>query len=687
MKIAKFIALSLLLGSALCHAQNNGIDYTNYMQCADEALANGDYGAAVHFFESALEENPENVAALVQLSAIRASRYYEEYAKALAEAEKALKLLPRKDKDNRPYALRTCSRCHLALGDTAKALDAINKALALLPDYISLWEDRCDIYHRLGRYDKAEADARRMVEMDPGATEGHLALGAIAMDVKEYAKAVEHYTRAISIDNSVSNGYEWRGVAYCHLGDLEKAADDYISAYRTARNSCPVYLFDELKSRDIKPLITELKALERRDAGKTSYWTYMLCDVYHRCDDLEQTVECAKRLLSDADYVRYATDALAVIHLELYDYETALFYAEQVEELDPMSSHSLFINLRVLAGLGQFDEALDVADDLISSFGAEEWNHWWRAYVRELAGDDAGAIEDLNAQCDVYASPVSYCMRGRIYHRIGNKELAMEDFRKAAAERSFVDEDFDYDWACAQAYLGNMDAAKAEIEKGMSGEPNILAQVAALQSQMGNVEEAMSTLRKALEEGYANFEYLQRHPSLKPLRETDGFEAMVAEFKAKSEAKRAERKAKNPDYVVSSMQEEFEVPYELKNGLYEFQCKVGGLPLTIAYDPKATRATIASVDATFLCKNGYVGRADVRDARSHMDSDGKLTNGYVIALRNVEVGDTAVESLRATVVSDQKASIVVGDSSLSRLGRLSLDKDRKVIRFTKTLFK
>lgn len=62
------------------------------------------------------------------------------------------------------------------------------------------------------------------------------------------------------------------------------------------------------------------------------------------------------------------------------------------------------------------------------------------------------------------------------------------------------------------------------------------------------------------------------------------------------------------------------------------------------------------------------------------DANGDITEGTIINLRQINFGGLKLENVRASVVSNQKAPLLLGQSVLGRLGRIEIDnKSKKLI--------
>ncbi|MBR1502898.1 MAG: retroviral-like aspartic protease family protein, partial [Prevotella sp.] len=96
----------------------------------------------------------------------------------------------------------------------------------------------------------------------------------------------------------------------------------------------------------------------------------------------------------------------------------------------------------------------------------------------------------------------------------------------------------------------------------------------------------------------------------------------------------------------------------------------------------ASDVTLSMVEATFMMKNGYLSGRDVVGSQRYMDANGDVSVGTVINLREVDFGGHSINNVRASVVRNQKAPLLLGQSVLGRLGKIEIDNSRNVLKIT-----
>ena len=64
------------------------------------------------------------------------------------------------------------------------------------------------------------------------------------------------------------------------------------------------------------------------------------------------------------------------------------------------------------------------------------------------------------------------------------------------------------------------------------------------------------------------------------------------------------------------------------------------------------------------------------------DAVGNVNVGTIINLRKVDFGGVELTNVKASVVRNQKAPLLLGQSILGRLGKIEIDNSQKILRIT-----
>lgn len=272
MKRLVYIALLSLLLSAMPawaeepdSLQNN--DYFEYMGKADEAIAAGDWEEAEKCLLSAIMSDPTNPTRVMILSNLGLVQYnLGRDSLALNSLNEAHRMAPRSAK---------------VLTNRAEVLVAMGKDEDAYADYeeiLSIDSTRVDALYihsllglRLGRFEDALADCRRLEDVAPDSYDMHLAYGSYYTAIKDWQFAVPHYTALIASDPSAAL-YCARAVCYLMLDKLNEASSDISSGLELEPENSELYFYRAHLNK--KRFMTDdaradmKRALELRAAGK-----------------------------------------------------------------------------------------------------------------------------------------------------------------------------------------------------------------------------------------------------------------------------------------------------------------------------------------------------------------------------------------------------------------------------------
>ena len=81
-----------------------------------------------------------------------------------------------------------------------------------------------------------------------------------------------------------------------------------------------------------------------------------------------------------------------------------------------------------------------------------------------------------------------------------------------------------------------------------------------------------------------------------------------------------------------------------------------------------------------MLKNNYLSKSDMTGKGYYINANGDISEGTLITLKEVNFGGLTLKNIKASVVKNQKAPLLLGQSVLSRLGRIEIDNNQKVIR-------
>lgn len=116
-------------------------------------------------------------------------------------------------------------------------------------------------------------------------------------------------------------------------------------------------------------------------------------------------------------------------------------------------------------------------------------------------------------------------------------------------------------------------------------------------------------------------------------------------------------------------------------GVYYVPCKINGVEMEFILDTGASNIVISVTEALYLYKNGKLSSHDFIGMQEYVVADGSIGEGTVINLKEVQIGNKKLKNIQATVIHNLEASLLLGQSALSQFGKVSIDYNKKEIKF------
>jgi aspartyl protease family protein len=124
-----------------------------------------------------------------------------------------------------------------------------------------------------------------------------------------------------------------------------------------------------------------------------------------------------------------------------------------------------------------------------------------------------------------------------------------------------------------------------------------------------------------------------------------------------------------------------EVAMEKRNGVYLVPVTINGQAMQFILDTGASLISMSTKEAEALFREGTITNRDIIGQSQFQDANGDISPGAIVRLRSVRIGDRVLENVNANVVGNAKAPLLLGQSALSKFGRISLDYRRNVVTF------
>ena len=118
-----------------------------------------------------------------------------------------------------------------------------------------------------------------------------------------------------------------------------------------------------------------------------------------------------------------------------------------------------------------------------------------------------------------------------------------------------------------------------------------------------------------------------------------------------------------------------------KNGVYEVPIEINGSKMFFIFDTGASDITISLTEATFLYKQGTLTDDDFLGTQQYQIADGSISEGTIINLKTVKIGNRTLTNVQSSVVHNMGAPLLFGQSALARFGKVTIDYNRGEITF------
>lgn len=670
----KIIPLSfLIVYSSVLYADNiKRPDSYNYTRGL-EAIQNNNLEEAINYLNKEISEHSENGYAFAWVALVR--NHNEEYGRALTAANIAVKKISSKDKEFKAFAFSTRASVFLNLEDTIQAIKDYAQAIALTPEDDRLYNARAQVYYEQGKYDLADNDYRKMISLKEGDIMGYMGIGRNANAQKRYEDAIKQFDYVSKLEPSYSSAYSFRAESYIGLKKYNEAVDDVITALGIEQDDKAFYELQILADSAFVQTVAKLKVQKLKEP-KVPSWSYDLGVVYEKTKRNAKAIQYYKESLA-IESNKETANRISNCYYEIGDYNKALEYCDKAIALDTANTNYLYFKANILDNAGRSEEAIKIMDSYIAQNPEEYFSYYRRGWFKDHLEKIDDAIEDYTMAITLQPNyAYQYLNRGVLYLQKGDSQAADNDFKQVILLDSVPDAP-----ECAfyaYYYLGDKGKAVETLNKALKKEnKGIFYDAACLYSIMGNKEQAISYLRKSLKNGYRRFAHIKRDRDLNNIRSTAEYKALLNEYEQKHQQEIAED---NDETVYENKTEE--VPFTKEDNVCKVKCIINNLPLHFIFDTGASDVSISSVEATFMLKNDYLSSSDIIGRQNYMTADGNMTEGTVINLRDVKLGNIHLNDIKASVVKNQSAPLLLGQSVFSKLGRIEIDNDKKLLRIT-----
>lgn len=354
-------------------------------------------------------------------------------------------------------------------GKKQEALENLNKAIALDPNFANGYIDRGNVRDDLNDKQGAIADYSKAIELDSRYADAYYSRGIVRNGLNDKQGAIADYSKAIELDPAYVNAYNNRGLIRAELGDKQNAIADYSKAIDLDPNYTFAYynrgnirselgdkqaaIADYSKAIELAPKFSNAylnrgnsrsilgdfqgaiadhnKAIEVNPKNVPAYNArsqvrLSLRDPKGALEDLTKAIE-----LDPKNIFAYA-QRIDIRNLYLNDFQGALEDSNKAIELDRASVVGYIGRGTAYLKLGKFDKALEDFNQAIAIKPDLYLPYLNRSIVRLALDDFQGAVEDSSKVIELAPKlPVGYLNRGASHSALGNHKEAIEDYTKA----------------------------------------------------------------------------------------------------------------------------------------------------------------------------------------------------------------------------------------------------------------
>ena len=672
-KIFLFLMLGLLLNAQASVAQTSSeSDYL--MRKVAELLNDNNTDEALKYVNQHIESNPKSPEAYFQ----RGKIYFlkDMYSDALTDMNKAQALWHKKCLIEKYTLAWWKAEIYVNMQMTEKGIEELNLAYKLFKDKNDIetkneiLQRRAQLYYELDDYESADADYRLMLKNNEAEVLAMIGLVRNMMAREDYQSALEMANTCQKYSDTYSEVYRFRMQIYDKMGEHRKAIDDAIKYIK----------YDENANRgQVTPIFRKklpyalAKVNEKINSVSENYtWKMLRAIIYELSLDYTSAANAytsIEKEYGSSSYIHYYRSSC---YGNYGNYELAIAdITKCIEAGDGSDSFALLCRALFYQYAQQYENAVADCSKIIEQNPSYAYIYTVRAKCHEHMGNDDAALEDYNTGIDMDEDyPQIFLQRGKLYQKQGKVNLAKKDFEYVVEIDTAL-----ADGSCrpfALHFLGR-DAEALEWMDKIIAEDSLndgaYYNKACLLSLMNRQEEAVATLKVSFDKGYNSIAYIKHDSDLDAIRNHPEYVALMKACAAKNKVIEANDSQGN-DVLETLSEVEMKKVY---SGVYEMSCSINGLPLTFIFDTGASEVTISSVEASFMLKNNYLSKEDIVGKEYFSTATGEIREGTKIRLKEIKIGNAILRNVEASVVHNQQAPLLLGQSVLERFGTITID--------------
>lgn len=640
------------------------------------AIENEEMSKAQGYLDDILDETPTNADALY----LRAKIHYyhnDNNALAIIDCTKALKYHKKSNVFSMVEIYSMRGRVYEYIKEYDLALADYDRALKLDKENVEILERRAELYFTMMDYSASDNDFKTILKIEPHSRYAMVGVARNLINQENYEPAFEILNKAVKLDPEYAMPYKFLCRAYYETGDYRKAVDNVILQLTYDEDWFALEYLRKLVKE--VPDYTILKLTEAYSNNSDNLmWLFTRGVSYGEIGNYIKAIDDYTTLISYVGEDDTLAARIGYCYSEMEDHVSAAEYYSQAITIDPNEGEYYLLRAESKRKTGDLDSAIEDYTKSIELNPMNAFAYGHRGWSKEMQGDYAGSVDDQNKAIALDEEfGYYYLFRARAYQLLGREVEAAADFATIIRIDTIPDSNSCRAYALIELGLENeaIEWGKRVIEQEKYA--GNYYDMACIYARVGRDDDALNALREALEKGYRSFGHIAQDDDVDSIRHLPEFQALIAEYESKY--------IDSNDDEVIPRGEEAEMTSEIQmmqrgSGVYEVPCTINDLPLTFIFDTGASTVTISSLEASFMLKNNYLNKSDILSREYYLTASGTIEEGTRIRLKSVRIGDFSLDNIEATVMDNQKAPLLLGQSVLSRFGKVDIDyQNMKII--------
>lgn len=656
----------------------------NY-KTALEAYQTDDNEKALDYFKRELIDRPNSAMSAYYIAKIESNN--ENYGIALKSINSALLYLPKKDTKIRSKAYAEKGKIEHFIGNSEKAVANYGVAIQLNPKNFKLYIDRAEFYYQLKQFKKSDADYQSILAMDESFEMAWAGLGRNCLKIKELEKAEQFLTKSINLNSNYSYAYEVRSEVYFDQKKFNKAIIDVLVAVDLEKESA--YLQDRFLNYSVSNFPLALAEVNERIKNQPfdEFWNTIRAKLYNQNGKYKLAIKEFDHLIK---YIAQSINLKDLLAERGNAYTNAGLYKKAISDysaaiaIDSTDSYILSKRANAHRFAKDYQNAILDLTKSMEIEPKENWNYYMRGWIYdEMLKDTLKGLNDYNTAIAIDENySYSYLMRARMFkEKLQNPEKSNEDFQKILSLETEISESGN----CRQYalfHLGRNEEALAWLNQILTKYPTEgnYYDATCLYALMNKPTQALEALRISFEKGNTNFNHIAMDDDINSIRNNPEFIALYTEWSEKVKKENEMSETVTETTPVNSTPRTIFISLTAKDGVFEIPCKLNDLKLDFVLDTGAADISISQTELNFMLKNNYLSEKDFIGKGNYVLANGESQSGRIVNIKKVEIGGLVLFNVKASVVENQKASLLFGQTALNRYGKFEIDNKRNTLK-------